>query len=54
MKFTTSICHPNVDESGYIKIDILKEKWSSELNVAQILLTIRALLAGTYDATKII
>eukprot|EP01115_Flamella_aegyptia_P006045 TRINITY_DN2548_c0_g1_i1.p1 TRINITY_DN2548_c0_g1~~TRINITY_DN2548_c0_g1_i1.p1 ORF type:complete len:171 (+),score=27.04 TRINITY_DN2548_c0_g1_i1:76-588(+) len=44
VKFETSIYHPNVDTSGNICLDILKEKWSAVYNVSTILLSIQSLL----------
>lgn len=31
--FETGCFHPNVDQSGYICLDILKENWSAVYNV---------------------
>jgi ubiquitin-conjugating enzyme E2 C len=42
--FTHVIFHPNVDTSGNICLDILKEKWSAVYNVRTILLSIQSLL----------
>eukprot|EP01080_Neovahlkampfia_damariscottae_P006758 gene6758-10923_t len=42
--FTHVIYHPNVDTSGNICLDILKEKWSAVYNVRTILLSIQSLL----------
>lgn len=44
VKFTTPIYHPNVDMSGNICLDILKEKWSAAMSTSSVLLSIRALL----------
>ena len=44
VRFITPIYHPNVDMSGRICLDILKEKWSATYTVATLLLSIRALL----------
>lgn len=44
VKFVTPIFHPNVDMSGNICLDILKEKWSATYTVTTLLLSIRALL----------
>eukprot|EP00171_Calliarthron_tuberculosum_P006703 IDg6703t1 len=44
VKFVTPIYHPNVDMSGNICLDILKEKWSATYTVTTLLLSIRALL----------
>jgi len=43
--FTTPCFHPNVDNSGNICLDILKEKWSALYEVRTILISIQSLLA---------
>ena len=37
--------HPNIDMSGNICLDILKEEWSAVYNVQTILLSIQSMLA---------
>lgn len=44
VKFITECFHPNVDLSGNICLDILKDKWSALYDVRTILLSIQALL----------
>jgi ubiquitin-conjugating enzyme E2 C len=44
VKFETPIFHPNVDQSGNICLDILKDKWSATYTVATLLLSIQGLL----------
>src|SRR5947207_1466 len=44
VRFDTPCFHPNVDTSGYICLDILKENWSAVYNVQSILLSIQSLL----------
>lgn len=45
VKFLTPCFHPNVDNvSGYICLDILKDKWSALYDVRTILLSIQSLL----------
>jgi ubiquitin-conjugating enzyme E2 C len=42
--FKTPIYHPNVDFSGRICLDILKEKWSAIYNINSVLLSLQSLL----------
>lgn len=42
--FKTPIYHPNIDFSGRICLDILKEKWSAIYNVQTVLLSLQSLL----------
>lgn len=42
--FKTPIYHPNIDFSGRICLDILKEKWSAIYNVQSVLLSLQSLL----------
>lgn len=42
--FKTPIYHPNVDFSGRICLDILKEKWSATLSIGSVLLSLQSLL----------
>jgi len=42
--FKTPIYHPNVDFSGRICLDILKDKWSAVYNVSSVLLSLQSLL----------
>ncbi|XP_075869452.1 ubiquitin-conjugating enzyme E2 C-like isoform X2 [Nelusetta ayraudi] len=44
VKFLTSCFHPNVDNQGFICLDILKDKWSALYDVRSILLSIQSLL----------
>eukprot|EP00055_Hartaetosiga_balthica_P005095 m.14409 g.14409 ORF g.14409 m.14409 type:complete len:152 (+) comp4304_c0_seq1:264-719(+) len=43
--FDTPCFHPNVDKSGAICLDILKEMWSPSYDVRTILLSIQSMLA---------
>ena len=42
--FKTPIYHPNVDFSGRICLDILKDKWSAVMNVQGVLVSLQSLL----------
>ncbi|XP_052383216.1 ubiquitin-conjugating enzyme E2 C-like isoform X2 [Oncorhynchus keta] len=44
VKFITPCFHPNVDDQGFICLDILKDKWSALYDVRSILLSIQSLL----------
>ncbi|CDF32274.1 ubiquitin-conjugating enzyme E2 [Chondrus crispus] len=44
VKFETPIFHPNIDMSGNICLDILKDKWSATYTVTTLLLSIQGLL----------
>ncbi|XP_061688897.1 ubiquitin-conjugating enzyme E2 C [Syngnathoides biaculeatus] len=45
VRFLSPCFHPNVDDNGFICLDILKDKWSALLDVRAVLLSIQSLLA---------
>ena len=50
--FKTPIYHPNVDFSGRICLDILKDKWSAVYNVQSVLLSLQSLLGEPNKSVK--
>ncbi|KAK2737657.1 hypothetical protein FQN57_007464 [Myotisia sp. PD_48] len=51
--FKTPIYHPNVDFSGRICLDILKEKWSAVYNVQSVLLSLQSLLGEPNNSSPL-
>ncbi|MCJ1422440.1 Ubiquitin-conjugating enzyme E2 11 [Sticta canariensis] len=51
--FKTPIYHPNVDFSGRICLDILKDKWSAVYNVRSVLLSLQSLLGEPNNASPL-
>jgi len=51
--FKTPIYHPNIDFSGRICLDILKDKWSAIYNVQSVLLSLQSLLGEPNNASPL-
>ncbi|PHH78328.1 hypothetical protein CDD82_3096 [Ophiocordyceps australis] len=51
--FKTPIYHPNVDFSGRICLDILKDKWTAAYNTQTILLSLQSLLGEPNNSSPL-
>ncbi|OAL38930.1 hypothetical protein AYO20_01681 [Fonsecaea nubica] len=51
--FKTPVYHPNIDFSGRICLDILKDKWSAVYNVQTVLLSLQSLLGEPNNSSPL-
>ncbi|KAB5584828.1 ubiquitin-conjugating enzyme/RWD-like protein [Coniochaeta sp. 2T2.1] len=51
--YKTPIYHPNVDFSGRICLDILKDKWTPAYNIQSVLLSLQSLLGEPNNASPL-
>lgn len=51
--YRTPIYHPNVDFSGRICLDILKDKWTAAYNIQSVLLSLQSLLGEPNNSSPL-
>ena len=52
--FITKIYHPNVNASGQICLDVLKEQWSPALTISKVLLSVCSLMSDANPSDPLV
>jgi len=50
-RFLTPVYHPNVYKDGLLCLNVLKEQWSSVMDIRAVLLSIQSMLDDPYDSS---